>query len=58
MVSKPVRPNAMSSRAEQLMVFVGYEPKMWDDLGPNFMNHLEQVNADLKAAGLPQLGSA
>lgn len=36
----------------------GYEPKMWDDLGPNFMNHLEQVNADLKAAGLPQLGSA
>ena len=29
---------------------------MWDDLKGQFMNHLGQVNADLKAAGLPELG--
>ncbi|KAF9448554.1 homogentisate 1,2-dioxygenase [Macrolepiota fuliginosa MF-IS2] len=34
-----------------------HEPKMWDDLRANFLNHLDEVNADLKAAGLPQLGS-
>jgi homogentisate 1,2-dioxygenase len=33
-----------------------HEPKMWDDLKGQFMNHLDQVNADLKAAGLPELG--
>ncbi|KAJ7589973.1 homogentisate 1,2-dioxygenase [Mycena floridula] len=34
-----------------------HEPKMWDDLKGQFMNHLDQVNADLKAAGLPTLGA-
>ncbi|KAF5349996.1 hypothetical protein D9756_009226 [Leucocoprinus leucothites] len=34
-----------------------HEPKMWDNLKANFMNHLDEANADLKAAGLPQLGS-
>jgi homogentisate 1,2-dioxygenase len=29
---------------------------MWDDLKGQFMNHLDQVNLDLKAAGLPELG--
>jgi homogentisate 1,2-dioxygenase len=33
-----------------------HEPKMWDDLKGQFMNHLDQVNLDLKAAGLPELG--
>lgn len=31
---------------------------MWDNLKGQFMNHLDQVNADLKAAGLPPLGTA
>ncbi|KAF9007503.1 homogentisate 1,2-dioxygenase [Cyathus striatus] len=34
-----------------------HEPKMWDDLKGQFMNHIDEVNADLKAAGLPPLGS-
>jgi len=46
----------MFCRAEQLMNYIEYEPKMWDNLGPNFMDHLDQVNADLKAASLPLLG--
>lgn len=29
---------------------------MWDDLKARFLEHLDEVNADLKAAGLPQLG--
>ena len=33
-----------------------HEPKMWDDLKAQFMNHLPEINADLKAAGLPELG--
>ncbi|KAF5327629.1 hypothetical protein D9619_004632 [Psilocybe cf. subviscida] len=33
-----------------------HEPKMWDNLKGQFMKHLDQVNADLKAAGLPELG--
>ncbi|KAG6889012.1 hypothetical protein C0995_004480 [Termitomyces sp. Mi166 len=28
-----------------------HEPKMWDDLKAQFMNHLEEVKAELKAAG-------
>ncbi|KAI0322556.1 homogentisate 1,2-dioxygenase [Amylostereum chailletii] len=32
-----------------------HEPKMWDDLKAQFMNHLDEVNADLKAAGRPEL---
>nr|GAT52499.1 predicted protein [Mycena chlorophos] len=32
-----------------------HEPKMWDNLKANFMNHLDEVNADLKKAGLPDL---
>lgn len=31
---------------------------MWDNLKAQFMNHLDEVNADLKAAGLPPLGSS
>lgn len=27
-----------------------HEPKMWDCLKPQFMNHLDEINADLKAA--------
>ncbi|KAJ7163880.1 homogentisate 1,2-dioxygenase [Mycena crocata] len=34
-----------------------HEPKMWDDLKGQFINHLDQVNADLRAAGLPDLNS-
>ncbi|KAJ7690048.1 homogentisate 1,2-dioxygenase [Mycena rosella] len=34
-----------------------HEPKMWDDLKGQFINHLDEVNADLKAAGLPELNS-
>jgi homogentisate 1,2-dioxygenase len=33
-----------------------HEPKMWDNLRGQFINHLDQVNADLTAAGLPKLG--
>ncbi|KAJ8520765.1 hypothetical protein ONZ45_g2467 [Pleurotus djamor] len=32
-----------------------HEPKMWDNLKGNFVNHLDEVNSDLKAAGLPPL---
>ncbi|KIK58015.1 hypothetical protein GYMLUDRAFT_75099 [Collybiopsis luxurians FD-317 M1] len=32
-----------------------HEPKMWDNLKAQFMNHLEEVEADLKKAGLPGL---
>ncbi|KAI0630720.1 homogentisate 1,2-dioxygenase [Trametes polyzona] len=35
-----------------------HEPKMWDDLKGQFINHLDEVNADLKAAGLPPLGKS
>ncbi|KAJ7220230.1 homogentisate 1,2-dioxygenase [Mycena pura] len=34
-----------------------HEPKMWDNLKAQFLNHLEEVNADLKKAGLPDLNS-
>jgi len=34
-----------------------HEPKMWDNLKANFISHLDEVNADLKAAGLPDLNS-
>ena len=30
---------------------------MWDNLKGQYMNHIDEVNADLKAAGLPQLGT-
>jgi len=33
-----------------------HEPKMWDNLKAQFMNHIDTINADLKAAGLPELG--
>lgn len=33
-----------------------HEPKMWDNLKGNFINHLDEINQDLKAAGLPELG--
>lgn len=34
-----------------------HEPKMWDDLKGQFMNHIPQINEDLKAAGRPPLGT-
>ena len=34
-----------------------HEPKMWDNLKANFMKHLDEINADLKAKGLPELGA-
>ncbi|KAI0671633.1 homogentisate 1,2-dioxygenase [Trametes maxima] len=34
-----------------------HEPKMWDNLKGQFVNHIDEINADLKAAGLPPLGS-
>ncbi|TFK35605.1 homogentisate 1,2-dioxygenase [Crucibulum laeve] len=34
-----------------------HEPKMWDNLKGQFVNHLDEINADLKKAGLPALGS-
>jgi hypothetical protein len=34
-----------------------HEPKMWDNLKGQFMSHIEEVNADLRAAGRPTLGS-
>ena len=33
-----------------------HEPKMWDNLKAQFMNHLDEVNEDLKKAGLSELG--
>ncbi|KAH9902944.1 homogentisate 1,2-dioxygenase [Cubamyces lactineus] len=33
-----------------------HEPTMWDNLKGQFVNHIDEVNAELKAAGLPQLG--
>ncbi|KAF7796016.1 hypothetical protein EIP86_007185 [Pleurotus ostreatoroseus] len=51
--------------SSQMMVITDYamkaptraehEPGMWNDLTPNFLKHLDQINADLKAAGLPAL---
>ena len=38
-----------------LTVIVEHEPKMWDDLKGQFVNHIDQINADLKAAGLTAL---
>ncbi|KAJ2926805.1 hypothetical protein H1R20_g10263, partial [Candolleomyces eurysporus] len=35
-----------------------HEPKMWDGLKGNFMNHIDEINADLKARGLSPLGEA
>lgn len=32
-----------------------HEPKMWDNLKGQFLNHLDEVNSDLKAHGLPSL---
>ncbi|PPQ83494.1 hypothetical protein CVT25_006984 [Psilocybe cyanescens] len=34
-----------------------HEPAMWDNLKAQFLNHIDKVNADLKAAGLSELGS-
>ena len=34
-----------------------HEPKMWDNLKGQFMSHIDEVNADLKASGRPPLGS-
>lgn len=34
-----------------------HEPGMWNDLRNNFLERIQEVNADLKAAGLPELGN-
>ena len=34
-----------------------HEPKMWDNLKGQFMSHIDEVNADLKASGRLPLGS-
>jgi len=34
-----------------------HEPKMWDDLKGQFMNHIQEINTNLEKAGLPKLGS-
>lgn len=31
-----------------------HEPKMWDDLRAQFMNHLDEVKANVEAANLPK----
>ncbi|TDL16947.1 homogentisate 1,2-dioxygenase [Rickenella mellea] len=33
-----------------------HEPKMWDNLRGQFVNHIPEVNAALKDAGLPEMG--
>jgi homogentisate 1,2-dioxygenase len=33
-----------------------HEPAMWDDLKAQFMNHIDEINGELTAAGLPALG--
>lgn len=32
-----------------------HEPAMWDDLKAQFMNHIGEINGELKAAGWPEL---
>ncbi|KAI0790341.1 homogentisate 1,2-dioxygenase [Abortiporus biennis] len=32
------------------------DPALWKNLGPNFLDHIDEVNAELKAAGRPLLG--
>lgn len=32
-----------------------HNPKMWDDLKAEFVSNLDQVNADLRNLGLPEL---
>ncbi|KZT35455.1 Homogentisate 1,2-dioxygenase [Sistotremastrum suecicum HHB10207 ss-3] len=32
-----------------------HEPSMWDNLKGQFINHLDEVNADLRKAGMPEL---
>ena len=38
--------------------FAEHEPKMWDNLKAQFMNHLDTINGDLQAAGLEPLKKA
>ena len=37
--------------------FSEHEPKMWDNLKAQFMDHLDEINASLKVAGLPALNA-
>ena len=37
--------------------FTVHEPKMWDNLKAQFMNHLDTINGELKASNLPPLKS-
>ncbi len=41
---------------QRLIQFIPeHEPGMWNALTANFLKHTEQINSDLKAAGLPTL---
>ena len=46
----------LSLFAIHLLSSAEHEPKMWDNLKGQFMNHIPQINAELQAKGLPQLG--
>lgn len=46
----------LSRRTTRDSPYSEHEPKMWDNLKGNFINHLDEINQDLKAAGLPELG--
>ena len=35
---------------------IDHEPKMWDNLKAQFMNHIPAVNETLRNAGLPEMG--
>ena len=52
-----VSTNALIPRLLPPLLRTEHEPKMWDNLKGQFVNHLDQINADLKAAGLPLLGA-
>jgi homogentisate 1,2-dioxygenase len=57
----PKRHGAFSDSAfcyAHLPFSLEHEPKMWDNLKGQFMNHLDEVNAELRKAGLKELGKS
>ena len=46
----------LQSRANIPLDIPGYEGDFWDDLQGHFLDHLEEIDAKLGAAGLPRLG--
>ena len=38
-----------------LCIVIEHVPGMWNDLAPNFLKYQDQINSDLKAAGLQPL---